>query len=52
MKCIKDKCKYCTGHDFYNSYYVCTLHGKTFKKNKESDCLILDVIQDMNDLRK
>ena len=49
MKCIKDKCRYCKEHDFYSSFYNCTLLNKSFKKDNNIDCLLRDIIQDMED---
>jgi hypothetical protein len=49
MKCIKEKCRYYSEHDFYESYFTCKLDTLNHKKVSDKDCLILDIIQDMED---
>lgn len=47
MKCIKEKCKYCKTHDFYNSYYSCHIGGSFKKDNEDINCVISDKIVDI-----
>lgn len=50
MKCIKEKCGYYKEHDFKESYAVCSMSYKVFNKNNSNiDCLIDDIISDMED---
>ena len=49
MKCIGETCRYYQNHDFRESCFICNLIGTSHTKADIRDCLIHDVIQDMQD---
>ena len=49
MRCIKERCQYCTEHPYRNSYRVCELSGQAFEKQSSIKCHIEAAILDMED---
>ena len=48
MKCIHEKCKYCSEHDFRMSYNVCNLTSVAFPKKSDIECQIyikIDILE-------
>jgi hypothetical protein len=47
IKCIKKKCRYCSQHDYYASYAICSLTHDSFPIVGNKTCDISDIIYNL-----